>query len=100
MEIKTFNKHYGVDNLLLSEIHLTDKHHQTIIPKYKIFSAEHLDENSYGIHDRLSQITISTVHCPFKHTNKVNHFVEFFNALDNKLIVGVGYNVRYIGFRD
>lgn len=123
-ELKVFLLNQNIDIMLVSESHITDKHHIKI-HKYKTYYTKHPKEGkahggtaliirenikhheagkyekeniqatSIVLEDNSGDLTVSAIYCPPKHNSKKQDYVDFFNTLGNRFIVGGDYNAKH-----
>jgi exonuclease III len=122
-ELQVFLQNQLIDIMLISETHLTEKSYLKI-PGYKLYHTIYPDNtahagpailikstiNHHQLHkyekDYLHatsirvktlpyEITVSAIHCPPRHHVKEEDFMDFFQTLDPKFIVGGDFNSKH-----
>lgn len=109
--------------MLISETHFTSKSYFKI-PEYNLYHTMHPDGKAYGgsailikanikhyqcqsfckdfiqatnivVYDWISNITVSALYCPPRHTIKESQFCEYFNTLGHRFIAAGDYNAKH-----
>jgi exonuclease III len=116
---KNILKKNGIDILLISETHFTDKSYINI-PNDKTYQINHPDGKAHGgsatiIKDFINHyvlqkyeeassikimsfpypLTVSAIYCPPRYNLKKSHFETFFHALGNQFIAGGDFNSKH-----
>lgn len=78
--------HGGSAILIKSNI----RHHQS-----ETYCKDHIQATSVVVFDWISDITISALYCPPRHTIKEEHFNDYFKTLGNRFIAAGDYNAKH-----
>lgn len=78
--------HGGSAILIRSNI----KHHQS-----QSYQKDYIQATSVVVYDCISNITISSLYCPPRHTIKDDQFNDYFKTLGNRFIAGGDYNAKH-----
>lgn len=125
-EIKIFLMHQKIDILLVSETHFSDRSYFRI-PNYNLYCTNHpngrarggaavlvksslqhyelvrtqlnyLQASSVVILTRTGPVAMSAVYCPPPYIINKDQFVDFFNSLGTKFIVGGDFNAKHLSW--